>query len=137
MVENGVTKGDKAKNPFNFKHFDLKEHEVRAAGCTFPNNSLPLDFDKGQYLAAWLDLMRTIYMESDGFASLIDYEDYPDGLNIIGVDLTGALPSDLTGVSSFMSVSFSELRLKSFLHPGVMLSNSISTKSSRSGRECS
>ena len=34
MLENGVTKGDKAKNPFNLKHFDLNEYEIRAAGCT-------------------------------------------------------------------------------------------------------
>ena len=27
MVKNGVTKGDKAKNPFNFKHYNLKEYE--------------------------------------------------------------------------------------------------------------
>ena len=95
MVENGVTKGDKAKNPFNFQHFNLKEYEIRAAGRTFPNNRMPLDFDNGQYLPAWLDLMRTMDMESDGFGSLIDYEDYPDGFTIIGVDLTAALPSDV------------------------------------------
>ena len=40
-------------------------------------------------------MMRTIDMESDGFSSLIDYEDYPDRFTIIGVDLTGALPSDV------------------------------------------
>ena len=95
MVENGVTKGDKAKNPFNFQHFNLKEYEIRAAGRTFPNNRMPLDFGNGQYLPAWLDLMRTMDMESDGFGSLIDYEDYPDGFTIIGVDLTAALPSDV------------------------------------------
>ena len=95
MVENGVTKGDKDKNPFNFKHFSLKEYEIRAAGRTFPNNRMPLDFANGQYLPAWLDLMRTMDMESDGFGSLIDYEDYPDGFTIIGVDLTAALPSDV------------------------------------------
>ena len=39
--------------------------------------------------------MRTMDMESDGFGSLIDYEDYPDGFTIIGVDLTAALPSDV------------------------------------------
>ena len=39
--------------------------------------------------------MRTMDMESDGFGSLIDYEDYPDGFTIIGVELTGALPSDV------------------------------------------
>ena len=95
MVENGLTKGDKDKNPFNFKHYNLKEYEIRAAGRTFPNNRMPLDFANGQYLPAWLDLMRTMDMESDGFGSLIDYEDYPDGFTIIGVDLTAALPSDV------------------------------------------
>ena len=95
MVENGVTKGDKDKNTFNIKHYNLKEYEIRAAGRTFPNNRMPLDFDNGQYLPAWLDLMRTMDLESDGFGSLIDYEDYPDGFTIIGVDLTAALPSDV------------------------------------------
>ena len=56
---------------------------------------MPLDFANGQYLPAWLDLRRTMDMESDGFGSLIDYEDYPNGFTIIGVDLTGALPSDV------------------------------------------
>jgi len=95
MVENGVTKGHKGKNPFNFNNYKLKEYEIRAAGRTFPNNRMPLDFDNGQYLPAWLDLMRTMDMESDGFGSLIYHEDYPEGFTILGVDLTGALPSDV------------------------------------------
>ena len=47
MVENGLTKGDKAKNPFNFQHFNPKEYEIRAAGCTLPNNHMPLNLTTG------------------------------------------------------------------------------------------
>ena len=103
MLDNGVTKGIKDKNPFNFKNFDLSEYIIRAAGKQYPEYRMDIDFANDQYMEPFDTFHKVMESDKDGLGSLINYDMYKSGYCFFGADLTSDINTD-TNVKQVMSV---------------------------------
>jgi len=90
MVETGASVGDYDKNPFNFKHFNLKSHALRVNGQYVPGDALEPEFggDQEHYLRelAYTYANTGIWRMDRG--NCISMKGFKDGQFIIAHDLT-------------------------------------------------
>ena len=93
MVDNDALKGNKIKNPYNFKHFHLERYEVNVGDRRNPTCAYKLDFDKpGTLTPAYLALLEASGQDKqDGLGSLITDDRFAKGTMIIEVDLTSTM----------------------------------------------
>ena len=88
MLENDAYNGNIKKNPFHFKHFDLKKIALYRDGKSIPGRPFEPDFAKELCTQSYLNTMRTLnYYNADDTNGLTPFE-FANGYTIYAYDLT-------------------------------------------------
>ena len=90
MVDNDSYTGKYKKNPFNFKHFDVREVAVYVNGKTL-SQPMKLNFEDGEYLEGYRSLFTTTGKINRDEGIGLTRREYSNGYSLIGFDLSPAL----------------------------------------------
>ena len=85
-VENRSVYGVFKESLFHFKHSNLESLTVSVDSDTL--SRLDFDFDNGNYVKAYITLMRSMGQHKGGRSMLVDYHDFGNGTMILVFDLT-------------------------------------------------
>ncbi|XP_066933772.1 uncharacterized protein F54H12.2-like [Clytia hemisphaerica] len=90
MIDNDAYTGNLKKNPFNFKHFDVREISVYVNG---KNTSPPmkLNFTDGEYLEGYRSIFAATGKSHRDEGICINRKEYSQGYSLFGWDLSPAL----------------------------------------------
>jgi hypothetical protein len=95
FVENRAYNGDKAMNPFNYKHFNLNFLCLCVDGTQVPAKLLQLDFKTGKmYVDAYHTLFSGTGIHFMNLGNSITREGYPNGYCLFAFDLTPDLSAN-------------------------------------------
>jgi len=88
MVSHDSYSGAKEKNPFHYKHFNLKELEFHVNGKSYPTSRYNFDWNNGNVLTGYFDLMKAIGAGGDHVSPNITLDAYKDHASIfLSLDL--------------------------------------------------
>lgn len=88
MTDNDAFNGNIKKNPFHFKHNDLKEIALRVNGVSHPGPPYKPDFSTSQFVRSYADLMNVFgYFNGDDTNGLT-MKEFQNGYTIYAFDLT-------------------------------------------------
>ncbi|XP_066922747.1 uncharacterized protein F54H12.2-like [Clytia hemisphaerica] len=90
MIDNDSYTGNYHKNPFNFKHFDVREVAVYVNGKTL-SHPMKLNFGDSEYLEGYRSLFTATGKINRDEGMDISRRDYPTGYSLFGFDLSAAL----------------------------------------------
>ena len=90
MIDNDSYTGNYKKNPFNFKHFDVREIAVYVNGKTL-SQPMKLNFEGGEYLEGYRSLFTTTGKINRDEGIDLTRRDYSKGYSLFGFDLSPAL----------------------------------------------
>ena len=90
MVDNDSYTGNYKKNPFNFKHFDVREVAVYVNGKTL-SQPMKLNFEDGEYLEGYRSLFTTTGKINRDEGIGLTRREYSNGCSLIDFDLSPAL----------------------------------------------
>ena len=95
LVVNRALNGDQARNPFNFRHFDLSEIAVYLDGqLQHAVRPIEPNFADGQYIRAYNTVFAGTGKLGADEGLFIDREDYASGYALYAFDLTADLGED-------------------------------------------
>ena len=109
LVESEAQNGSFSQDPYYFNHFDLKSICAYVNGHQVPLNAYQMDFDKGQYLRAFMSLPQSV--NQDGMDSIlsVNRSNYITGNVHIGLNLS---QDGSTGITSSVNpLRFGNLRI--------------------------
>lgn len=90
FLDTAAQDGDFKKNPFEFKHFGIKEFKLKAASKSVPYSTpLTFDFDNDDYMNGYYGLFKNIREAPND----ISYKEYKNGNTLFAFDLTPDLCS--------------------------------------------
>jgi len=93
LVNSTAASGTAAKNPYNFKHFDLSQLKVTFDGSeAYPNEGINVNYDKKQYAEAYEHLLIGTGAVNDDRAIDISPKDFIGGSAIYVIPMTPADP---------------------------------------------
>ncbi|XP_066926649.1 uncharacterized protein F54H12.2-like [Clytia hemisphaerica] len=90
MIDNDSYTGNYKKNPFNFKHFDVRDVAVYVNGKTL-SHPMKLNFTDWEYLEGYRSLFTATGKINRDEGMGISRRDYPNGYSLFGFDLSAAL----------------------------------------------
>ncbi len=93
LVENDVLNGVINKNPFHFKHHNLKEIVLTHNGIVVPYKGIKFDFEKGEYIRGFHSLFSGIDKPIFTTGNNIERLDWCNGYTLFAFDLTPDLCS--------------------------------------------
>jgi hypothetical protein len=93
-VDNDAFNGSYAKNPFNFKHYNLTQLKVYLDGQQQSIRPLEPDFVHGQYINAYMTLFTGTEKQFVDEGNQIHRDDYAKGYTLYAYDLTPDLGED-------------------------------------------
>ena len=94
MVDNEAFNGQIKKNPYHFKHNNLREIALRVNGNSHPGPTYKPDFSSSQYLRSYVDFMNVFGYYSKDDTNGLTMKEYANGYSIYAFDLTA--DSDIT-----------------------------------------
>ena len=80
--------GHKAKNPFVYKPFNIKEIEWQIDGQSYPDTRYNMDWNTGDVLTPYYDLLSGINAALDNVSPCITLSDFKDHAAIFCLDLS-------------------------------------------------
>ncbi len=107
-VDNEAFNGSYARNPFNFKHFNLSQIKLYLDGQQQTIKPLEPNFANRQYIEAYMSLFSGTGKLQKDEGNYIAREDYPGGYTLYAFDLT----PDLAEEGHFNLVKNGNLRLE-------------------------
>ena len=119
MVENTAFNGDKDKNPYNFKHFDVNYLALHVDGKQIPAKPLTPKFDDKLCTRSYASLFTGTGFMGHDRGNQISPDEYADGFTLFAFDLT----PDLDEGGHFHLVKQGNLRLE--LHFATQLPETI------------
>lgn len=88
MADNKTVNGDLKRNPFHFKHNNLREIALRVDGNSHPGPPYTPDFDGKMFGRSYVDLMNALgYFNKDDTNGLT-MEEFANGYTLYAFDLT-------------------------------------------------
>lgn len=90
MVDNDSYTGTYKKNPFNFKHFDVRDIAVYVNGKTLAP-PMKLDFESGQYLEGYRSLFCSTGKINRDEGLFLTRKEFSQGYSLFGFDLSPSL----------------------------------------------
>jgi len=124
--------GARAKNPFNFQNYSVRQISVEVDGQSYPTKPYQADFDRYSSLECYDGLLDTLKQRNSPFGELpVSREGYPYGFTVFGFDLTpggtgrGALTLVKQGNLS-VSVTFEKQLPETVMMVCMMVYDSIS-----------
>lgn len=88
LVETEAFTGHNAKNPFNFKHFNLRRIYLTKNGLEYPTPPINPDFTNKDYVEAYNHLMSSVDAEISPFVPNITEKDFANGFAIYSWDMS-------------------------------------------------
>ena len=89
LVDSQNFNGHIQKNPFDFKHFSLKQIRLRKNGVPVPYEVIECDYDNNLYADAFFSLYQTTREEYDSPLNIgVSYDQYKKGYSLYGFDLS-------------------------------------------------
>ena len=82
MVSHDSYSGAKDKNPFHYQHFNLKELEFHVNGKSYPASRYNFDWNNGNVLTPYYDLMKAIGAGGDHVSPNITLDAFKDHASI-------------------------------------------------------
>lgn len=108
FVESAAYDGRYAKNPYNFKHFDLKHISLYCEGKQIPATPYQPNFTNGNSLRSYLSLYEVSGKLFQDTSLDITREEYANGYTLYGFDLT----PDLSESGCFHLIKKGSIRLE-------------------------
>jgi len=118
-VDNDAFNGNKAKNPFNFKNFDLTELSVYLDGQQQTIKPLKCNYGSNQFISAYMTLFSGTGRQNRDLGIDIGRSEYKDGYALYAFDLT----PDMSQEGHFNLIKQGSLRLD--MKFGTALPNTI------------
>jgi hypothetical protein len=87
LVETEALQGEYNKNPFNFKHFNLKHIALNIDGEQVPRGGITCDYEHGIYLDAYDSLVDVVGKWKSDNAMMINREEYAKGYALYGFQI--------------------------------------------------
>ena len=87
-VDGDAYQGTYGKSPFNFKHYNITEVSVVAAGKTYPQKPLLLDFDNNRFAEAFIQLFEGLGISDEDKGNGISLKSYKLGSCLFAFDLS-------------------------------------------------
>ena len=95
LVENAAYNGSKAKNPYNFRHFNASEITVHVDGQQQQTiKPLRLNYENGHYISAYMSLFSGTGKINRDDGNFVSREEYPNGYALYTYDLSPDLAED-------------------------------------------
>ena len=91
MVETDSQQGKLNRNPFNFKHFDLKQISLNIDGRQNPMNGLNTDYDSDKYAEVYKAILDVVGKSRSDVPFIVDYEEFKQGYNMFAFQLAPLL----------------------------------------------
>ncbi len=115
LVSSDDYHGHRARNPYNFQHFNTRQRSDEVDGQLFPTKPYPCDFAKHLTLECCDGLLDTLKQRNTPFGELpLNREVFENGFTIFGFDLT----SGGTGRGALTLIKQGNLSVAvSFNHP--------------------
>ncbi|XP_034612914.1 uncharacterized protein F54H12.2-like [Trachemys scripta elegans] len=88
FVDNDAFSGNYAKNPFNFKHYDINFVALYVDGEQIPTKPLQPDFEAGRCVREYMNLVQTAGKHMKDCSLLIDREEFAQGYTLFAFDLS-------------------------------------------------
>ncbi len=102
MVDNDAYNGNKTKNPFEFKHYNLSSFALFVNGTPIPNEMINVNMKNGsQHARAYATIFSATGIANTPHGNLISFDDYKTDSFLIAHDLT----PDLSGIDSMSSLT--------------------------------
>jgi len=114
LVSNTATSGARDKNPFNFQNFKLQDLTLTVNGVQVPMNGLEMDFEKNDYMRAYLNTLQALGIDTDNRAIDITPSEFSGGYTIYGFKIApgpvdGAVHTVANSVGSIVAnLTFAE-----------------------------
>lgn len=118
-IDNDAFNGNKAKNPFNFKNFDLTELSVYLDGQQQTIKPLKCNYGSNQFISAYMTLFSGTGRQNRDLGIDIGRSEYKDGYALYAFDLT----PDMSQEGHFNLIKQGSLRLD--MKFGTALPNTI------------
>ena len=90
LCDKNASDGTENLNPFNFRHYNLSEFDLRVSGTEFPYKKLKFDFSKKLYTEAYMSYFDSNPSKQDSGHN-ISYSDYPNGYATYHINLNSAI----------------------------------------------
>jgi hypothetical protein len=94
LVDNDAFNGNYAKNPFNFKHFDLNEMKIFLDGQQQYINSIQPNYANNQFITAYMSLFSGTGKQQKDEGNDIERSEYSRGYTLYAFDLTPDLAEE-------------------------------------------
>ncbi|KAL3122633.1 hypothetical protein niasHT_003989 [Heterodera trifolii] len=91
LVEYGAFNGNPKLDPFNFKHFDIRDIAVHAGGFIYPMVPYKLAFKKEAFMRAYVDLYEALGMANSDRSCDITRQQFKNGWTLFVIPLTSTL----------------------------------------------
>ena len=98
LVDNDAYNGSYQKNPFNFKHYNIKYLAASLNGKLHPMIPLTPDFAQKIFVRCYESLFSVVNKSGFDEGNQISMEDYPKGFTLFAIDLTPDLGSAPLGI---------------------------------------
>ena len=85
--------------PFNFKPFGLRSISVHAGGYIYPQIPYNLDFDKGHFTRAYVDMFEALGLANSSSSMDISMSKFNSGWTFFVIPLTSTLDDSSAGLS--------------------------------------
>jgi hypothetical protein len=93
-VDNDAYNGNYAKNPFNFKHYNLTQLKLYLDGQQQHIKPLEPNYGANQYITAYMSLFSGTGKQQKDEGNFIERRDFPGGYALYAYDLTPDLSED-------------------------------------------
>jgi len=118
-IDNDAYNGNKAKNPFNFKHFDLSELSIYLDGQQHSIKPLKCNYGANEFISSYMSLFSGTGRQNRDLGLDISRTEYKDGYTLYAFDLT----PDMSQEGHFNLIRQGSLRLD--MKFGAALPNTI------------
>nr|XP_033771448.1 uncharacterized protein F54H12.2-like [Geotrypetes seraphini] len=88
FVDNDAFSGNYAKNPFNFKHYDINFAALYVDGEQVPGKPLQPDFENGNCVREYMQLIQATGKHLKDNALLVDRQEFYKGYMLLAFDLS-------------------------------------------------
>lgn len=113
FLENGAVSGDSKKNPFNFKHFDVRKIGVTVDGVDHVRPPLTFNSGKKKFADVYYQMLKVLHSYNSPFALNIEEKDLDNGFFFAMFEFSsdqmgGDIPDHLVnqGTNIHLSVEF-------------------------------
>ncbi|XP_075784913.1 uncharacterized protein F54H12.2-like [Pelodiscus sinensis] len=106
FVDNDAFSGSYVKNPFNFKHYNINFVALYVDGEQVPAKPLQPDFENGNCVREYLQLVQATGKHGKDLALIIDREEFARGYTLFAFDLS----PDQEGADHYSMIKTGNLR---------------------------